>query len=195
MSRSSKAPIDDAKSRILAAAAALFQGRGVRAVSLDEVAAEAGLTKKTVYYHFTSKDELVAAWLTALSATSGASAAPQKPEAEIMGLFDAVSTVTASPGFRGCPFVATSAELSDDQHPAVVVAQAHKDARRKWFQTRLTALGAKEPVRVASELMLLWDGALASSVLIRDGSPVAAAKRMAKWVLADCRRKVKGPGA
>ena len=36
-----------------------------RAVSVDAVAEKAGLTKRTLYYHFKSKDDLVAAYLAA----------------------------------------------------------------------------------------------------------------------------------
>ena len=49
----------------MAAAAKLFYAEGIRAVSLDAVADKAGVTKRTFYYHFTSKDELVAATLEA----------------------------------------------------------------------------------------------------------------------------------
>ena len=53
------------RERILSAAAKLFYGEGIRAVSVDAVAAKAGVTKRTLYYHFTSKDDLVAAYLAA----------------------------------------------------------------------------------------------------------------------------------
>ena len=53
-----------AKERILDAANRLFYGEGIRAVSVDAIAAKAGITKKTLYYHFKSKDDLVAAYLS-----------------------------------------------------------------------------------------------------------------------------------
>jgi AcrR family transcriptional regulator len=61
MARSS----DPTRARILSAANNLFYAEGIRAVSVDAVAAKAGLTKKTLYYHFRSKDDLVAAYLAA----------------------------------------------------------------------------------------------------------------------------------
>ncbi|MDP9208524.1 MAG: TetR/AcrR family transcriptional regulator, partial [Actinomycetota bacterium] len=51
------------RERLLHAAARLFYRRGIRAVNVDSVAAEAGLTKVTLYRHLRSKDELVAACL------------------------------------------------------------------------------------------------------------------------------------
>src|SRR6266481_2394839 len=55
------------KERILRAARELFYGRGVKAVSVDEIAAAAQTNKMTVYRHFPSKDLLVAEYLRSLS--------------------------------------------------------------------------------------------------------------------------------
>ncbi|HJR20268.1 MAG TPA: TetR/AcrR family transcriptional regulator, partial [Dongiaceae bacterium] len=56
---------DSTRERILSAAAKLFYGEGIRSVSVDAVAAKAGITKRTLYYHFKSKDNLMAAYLEA----------------------------------------------------------------------------------------------------------------------------------
>src|SRR5678816_3428725 len=58
-------PSEPTRARIVQAASALFYNEGIRRVSVDEVAAKAGLTKRTLYYHFKSKDDLVAAYLAA----------------------------------------------------------------------------------------------------------------------------------
>ena len=44
---------------LLEAAFRVFADRGYRAARLEEVAAEAGLTKGAIYYHFDSKEELL----------------------------------------------------------------------------------------------------------------------------------------
>ena len=54
-------PDSPTRKRIIEAASKLFYGEGIRAVSVDAVAEKAGVTKRTLYYHFESKDELVAA--------------------------------------------------------------------------------------------------------------------------------------
>ena len=54
---------DQTRERIVAAAARLFYNEGIRAASVDAIAEKAGVTKKTLYYHFRSKDELIAAYL------------------------------------------------------------------------------------------------------------------------------------
>ncbi|MCV4655865.1 TetR/AcrR family transcriptional regulator, partial [Escherichia coli] len=56
---------DATRHRIVAASAKLFYDDGIRGVSVDAVADKAGVTKRTLYYHFQSKDDLVAAYLAA----------------------------------------------------------------------------------------------------------------------------------
>ena len=58
----------DTRSRIIAAADTLFYEHGLRSVSVDAIAERAGVTKRTLYYHFESKDELIAAYLASRDA-------------------------------------------------------------------------------------------------------------------------------
>ncbi len=51
------------KERILAAASELFRRHGVRAVSMDDLARELGMSKKTIYQQVASKSELVRLFL------------------------------------------------------------------------------------------------------------------------------------
>ncbi len=53
------------REQIIQAAGALFYGEGIRSTSMDAIAAKAGVTKRTIYYHFPSKDDLIAAYLAA----------------------------------------------------------------------------------------------------------------------------------
>jgi AcrR family transcriptional regulator len=186
MSKPSDNKETETPARILDAADRLLSDKGVRAVSLDDIAAAAGLTKRTLYYHFKTKDDLVAAWLARRSA-EGAAPKRASPADDIAAAFDGLARFAAQPNFRGCPFVATGIELAEPKHPASVVGTRHKTARRTWFAERLKALGAADPDARAAELLVIWDGALAAAVLIRDGSPAKAAKRLAMRLLADAK--------
>src|SRR5687767_12240800 len=105
------------RERILSAATKLFYGEGIRAVSVDAVAAKAGVTKRTLYYHFTSKEDLVAAYLAArdqpnltlfkrwFAETRGG--APAK----VRGIFTNLGRSARHPKWKGCGFLRTSAEL------------------------------------------------------------------------------------
>src|SRR5712672_1560728 len=103
---------------ILAAADELFYGEGLRLVSVDEIAAKAGITKKTLYYHFRSKDGLIAAYLTARDRPTLERfqrwAGDEGTVAERMGrMFRRLGRSAKSPAWKGCGFVRATAELAN----------------------------------------------------------------------------------
>src|SRR2546430_12805807 len=91
------------KERILETADKLFYLRGIRAVGVDTIAAEIGISKRTLYNHFPSKDDLIAAYLKRRFHTAPASDKP--PREQILATFDSLERRFAAKGFRGCPFV------------------------------------------------------------------------------------------
>jgi hypothetical protein len=95
--------------RILETADRLFYLQGIRAVGVDTIAAETGISKRTLYNHFPSKDALIAAYLERRFTRAPPSDKP--PVEQILGTFDRLERGFASKGFRGCPFVNAVAEL------------------------------------------------------------------------------------
>jgi len=51
----------DVKERILTKATDLFMKYGIRSITMDEIAAQLGISKKTIYQFFTDKDDMVTA--------------------------------------------------------------------------------------------------------------------------------------
>ena len=99
-----------ARERILDAANRLFYGEGIRAVSVDAIAEKAGLTKKTLYYHFKSKDDLVAAYLTSRDQPNLKLYAKWFDETEgsladkVEAIFSNVAASARHPKWKGCGF-------------------------------------------------------------------------------------------
>ncbi|HEY0817582.1 MAG TPA: TetR family transcriptional regulator [Rhizobacter sp.] len=170
------------KDRILEAADRLFYGLGIQAVGVDAVAHEAGISKRTLYKHYPSKGELVAAYLA--RRTLQAIPFEGAPAQQLLGLFDGLERLFASKRYRGCAFVNAMAELSGErQHPAVAVACEHKARRLAQAQALLQSLGVKEPALLAEQIMVLFEGAVAVS-MVRGGDPqVARSAREAARVL------------
>jgi AcrR family transcriptional regulator len=170
------------KQHIAAVAASLFYAEGINTVGVDRVADTAGVTKRTLYHHFPSKDELVAEALRAapgvLFPSEGA------PLERVRGAFEALTTFLTDTAFRGCPYIIFSAELTDRSHPARQLIQRRIEKRRKWFEARLQEAGARNPAALAEELDVLFDGALASGAKRGTLEPVLAAKRGAVRLLA-----------
>jgi AcrR family transcriptional regulator len=182
MARSS----DPTRDRIVAAASTLFYSEGIRAVSVDAVAAKAGLTKRTLYYHFRSKDDLVAAYLAARDQPNLAlfkrwfseadGGLPDKVEA----IFRQLARSASHPKWKGCGFLRTSAELANlPGHPAIRIGAAHKKRFEDWLRVTFEAEGVDGASLLARQILLLLDGSFAVVQLHRDPSYMETAGRAA----------------
>ncbi|MEV8098433.1 TetR/AcrR family transcriptional regulator [Kitasatospora sp. NPDC085879] len=160
----------EARERLLDTAAELFYAEGVRAVGVDRLIAEAGVTKATFYRHFPGKDELVLAYLdrhdqaVRQRLAAAAEAAPD-PRSTLAVLVAALADEVCGPGFRGCPFVNAAAEYPDADHPVRRLVAAHRHWFRDALADLLAACGHPDPTAGATALLLLRDGAMVGGYL------------------------------
>ncbi|MBI5318609.1 TetR/AcrR family transcriptional regulator [Bradyrhizobium sp.] len=170
------------RDRIVAAATKLFYSEGLRATSVDAVAEKAGVTKKTLYYHFRTKDELIAAYLASrdqptlawyerwFAETRGSTAD------KVRGLFRAFGKSADTPHWRGCGFLRTIAELaSTPGHPAIKAGAAHKKKFEAWMADTLARDGVHDAAKIARQIVILLDGAATVMLIHRDTAYVEAA--------------------
>jgi AcrR family transcriptional regulator len=172
--------------RLLEAAGDLFYRRGINSVGVAAVAEAAGVTKKTLYECFGSKDNLVAAYLRArhdrwwqhLEQCLAGATAPR-----VLAVFDAQDHPSLQTA-RGCAFLNGAAELPAD-HPAVAVIRAHKQALRERMEDLLVQdhPHVRNPGRLAEHLYLLVEGALSQVALESDVSPLGRARDIAAGLL------------
>jgi AcrR family transcriptional regulator len=153
------------RERILRAARELFYREGLNAVSVDAIAAAADTNKMTLYRHFSSKDELVAAYLSQLAEEGEAlweTARNQHPGdalAQLRFLMRQVSKFAEQSNGRGCALANAAVELAEPRHPARRVVEAHKNRQRERLVALVREAGFARPERVADELFLLVEGA------------------------------------
>ena len=173
------APPPPPRERILQAARELFHREGIHAVSVDALAAAAGTNKMTLYRHFSSRDELIAAYLQEL-ATEGEgiwdearSAHPGEPEAQLRFLLRRVSDFAAEGRGRGCALANAAVELAKRKHPARRVVEAHKRRQRERLVALVREAGYARPERLADEIFLLVEGARVALQSIGPGGPGA----------------------
>ncbi len=170
-----------------AAAAELFYTQGITASGVDAIARLANVAKPTLYSHYRSKANLVAAALAMqhrlrqqmmerwLAERSGA-----PPDERLLTVFDWLEDWSAHRGFRGCAFLNAATELVGPEYEAARHAvRQHKT----WWLTLLEGLareaGAGQPETLAQELLLLLDGANARVLVTGDPSMVTVARRIA----------------
>ena len=180
----------DMKDRILETADRLFYLQGIRAVGVDTIAAEIGISKRTLYNHFPSKDALIAAYLARRFVAPRASDKP--PVEQILGTFDSLERRFAAKDFRGCPFVNAVAELGSEDQSVRKIAIAFKESRRLWFRNLLVQLGVADADALATQLALLVDGSIAQDLVRNDPAMARAAKEAATVLLRNAGVKVGG---
>jgi AcrR family transcriptional regulator len=169
------------KDRILETADRLFYLQGIRAIGVDTIAAEIGISKRTLYNHFPSKDALISAYLERRFVQPRPSDKP--PAEQILATFDSLERRFARKDFRGCPFVNAVAELGTEDQSVRKIAVAFKESRRLWFRDLLIRLGVADAEALATQLALLVDGSIAQDLVRNDPTMARAAKEAARVLL------------
>ncbi|CAL9491803.1 TetR/AcrR family transcriptional regulator [Streptomyces sp. enrichment culture] len=175
--------------RVLEAAGRLFYERGIHAVGVDLIAAEAGVTKKTLYDRFGSKEQIVVEYLAARDERWRAFLAPyldaaRPGAARVLAVFDASRAWAQENGSKGCGMINAHAEIGDPSHPARPVIAGQKQWMLALF-TRLAGDVAPDGAdRLGRALMLLHEGALVAYGLNVFADPVGRAREEARALLA-----------
>ncbi|MCX4767836.1 TetR/AcrR family transcriptional regulator [Streptomyces sp. NBC_01275] len=173
-----------ARERILRAATELFTAQGINATGMDQLSTVAEVSKRTLYTHFPSKDELVGAYLQSLvdallPVLPSTDRPAPSPREQLLAVFDWKPPETTAP-FRGCPFLNVSVEVPDPGHSAHQLAAAYK----KEFARRLTDIArqaeAADPETLGEQLALLFDGAAARGTALNSSHTGAYARSIAE---------------
>lgn len=173
--------------RILDTAAALFYEQGITAVGVDLVAERSGVTKRTLYDRFGSKQQLVAAYLLERDRRWRALVeqlhrdAPD-PVARVLAPFDALETWLAGAA-RGCAFVNALAEMPEPEHPGRQVVLAEKQWLLELFAGSLRSGGLADDGTLAAQLMCLHEGVLSLRGTAPEVDALAAARSAAARLL------------
>jgi AcrR family transcriptional regulator len=178
------------RKRLVDAATRLFYAEGIGRVSVDAVAEKAGLTKRTLYYHFKSKDDLIAAYLDArdqpnLEQMAGwFDAAEGGADKKVEAIFNNLARVARHPKWKGCGFLRTAAELAAmPGHPAVKAGARHKTNFEKWLAGALSDHNVGQAKMLAREIVLLMDGAFSSMLIHHNPDYVSAAGHAAATLI------------
>ncbi|MFJ7074005.1 TetR/AcrR family transcriptional regulator [Streptomyces sp. NPDC098781] len=153
------------RDRLLDAAGELFYREGV-SIGVEALCRTAGVSKRSMYQLFTSKDEVLAASLARRLPAYEAQLVPDALEAatpreRILHVFERLEKAAAESAYQGCPYLAALVELKDPEHPASVVAGGAKAGMKEFLRARAEEGGARDPDLLARQLMVVFDGASA----------------------------------
>lgn len=170
---------------IVSTALELFYLNGFHATGIDKIIAVAGVSKKTLYNHFTSKDELILATLRLrdqlfrnmimretelLSAT---------PKGRLLSIFDAHASWFNSKTFSGCMFINAAAEYSSQDDPHHIMCAEHKKLVLDYIESLAIKAELKKPTLIASQINLLLEGSIVEAYVSNNKQAVYIAKDMA----------------
>ncbi|EJC64609.1 transcriptional regulator [Rhizobium leguminosarum bv. viciae WSM1455] len=181
---------NDVRDRILETASELFYRRGVRVVGVDLVVEKSGVAKTSLYRHFGTKDDLIAAFLKREDLDFWSTwdrVREQHPEdagAELDAHFEWIGERVGRDNYRGCPQINTAAEFPESDHPARKVAEAHMHELRRRLKTIAEGLGVAAPQRLAGQLAVLVNGAFVSMQLFEPGEATSLLRDAAHALIA-----------
>lgn len=174
--------------RLLSCTEQLIYRDGICATGMDAIVKASGVSRKTIYKHFGTKDRLVAealkrrdlrwmAWFEAsLESFEGS-------RAQLLGAFDVLADWFRSADFHGCAFINTAGEVSGPDNPVRQVARVHKEKLHHCLAQRCIDIGAEQPQQLAGQLLLLIDGAITSALVSGRVDAAVDAQRIAETLL------------
>jgi AcrR family transcriptional regulator len=188
---------DENRQKIVDAAYECFWRTGFTRTSVDRIALQAGLTKRTLYSYYRSKDDLLAAVLVHYNelASQRLNRIGERMPADLNGALESFFNQLAgwsktTPRWTGSGFTRLVVELADlPGHPARAIARQAKSTTESWLTSLLIQKRASQPRHRAREIMLLMEGAMALTLIHEDRSYIEAALQAAKSLVKERKRQ------
>lgn len=186
------APLTPGGRRVLDAASRLFYEHGIHAVGVDTIAEAAGVTKKTLYDRFGSKEALVVSYLQHRDArwrehvAAELARVPAPGPDRILAIFDAAISWSGENSPKGCSAINARAEIGEgnDEHPVFPEVSRQKTWLLDVFRELCSEAGLRDPEATAKAMMLLYEGAIVTVGMATFAEPFSVARTWAATLLA-----------
>jgi AcrR family transcriptional regulator len=169
----------------------VFYRNGFHATGMDMLVKETGVSKTSMYKHFRTKEELILAVLRLRDENfrnwlyRRIEELADTPRGQLLAMFDAMAEWFSERHYRGCMFIKASAEYQDHDHPIHVQSAEHKRLLLEHFTGLCREAGAREPDKLACQLLLLKEGAIVTAVMRHDCTAAGDAKEAAEILIAE----------
>jgi AcrR family transcriptional regulator len=176
------------KKKLLDATERLIYAGGICATGMDLIVKTSGVARKSIYRYFGTKDELVAEalrerdkrWMRWFIEESSRA---DTPAGRLLATFDALEQWFFTPDYRGCAFINAAGEIGDASDPIRAVAKEHKIKLRDFLQQLAEEYGADDPDELASEFLILIDGAITVALVTGEKEAARKAQHIARKLL------------
>lgn len=179
----------DKREHLIEQAMRLFNRFGYHATGVDRIIEETGIAKTTLYRHFASKEELIVAALERVDEAAReelrayVEAASDDPKERVLATFGQLAIWLREEDFKGCPFVAAAGEYGDRMDPVFQQARLHKRLTLAYFEELVRAARIPEPKRVAQQIMMLHEGAVAYAQVLGNEGAAETARLAAERII------------
>jgi AcrR family transcriptional regulator len=173
------------KERVIATASDLFYNQGYNQTGINQIIAEAGVAKASMYQHFRSKEDIAVAYLIArhsmwMGKLNDSVSIQNTSKGKVIGCFDYLTAWLTDVNFRGCGWQNIITDLPNGHDKIRDQAVYHKNDLRNWIQDLLKEAGDYDESQaedVGDEVLILIEGAIILSQIQKDHWPIEAAKR------------------
>ena len=177
------------RDQLIQTALELFAKNGIHATGVDSIVEQSGVTKKTLYAHFRSKEELVLAVLRQYDELARndfmrrVESGGKTPRARLLAVFDFAERWFQQSNFYGCLFINTIGEYSDTDTPIRQICKEYKKLVKGYIRELCEQAGASDPKGLAEELALLLEGATVTAQVSQNPNTAKIAKRAARALI------------
>jgi AcrR family transcriptional regulator len=177
------------RDQLIQTALELFAKNGIHATGVDSIVEQSGVTKKTLYAHFRSKEELVLAVLRQYDELARndfmrrVESGGKTPRARLLAVFDFAERWFQQRNFYGCLFINTIGEYSNKDTPIRQICKEYKKLVKGYIRELCEQAGASDPQGLAEELALLLEGATVTAQVSQNSKTAKIAKRAAKALI------------
>jgi AcrR family transcriptional regulator len=174
------------REQIVTEAQKLFYQYGFNATGVDRIIAQAGVSKKTLYNHFKSKDELILATLRKRdelfrnNLMRETERLGNTPKERLLALFDFMDAWFHEKNFAGCMFINAAAEFSETDNPCHIISAEHKRLVCNYIRDLAVQADAQNPEELSKQLNLLMEGAIVEAHVSGNKDAASRAKVMAE---------------
>lgn len=178
------------RDQLVKAATVLFAQNGYHATGVDTILKQAGISKKTLYHHFRSKDELILAVLREYDSVfrndfmRQVESEAKTPKGRILGVYDVAERWFEGDDFFGCMYIKAISEYSNPESPFREICKQFKTLMRNFLFELCIEAGFRSPEMLADQLALLLEGAIVTAQVSQDSLAARTARTAAETLIA-----------
>ncbi|MCQ9640734.1 TetR/AcrR family transcriptional regulator [Chryseobacterium sp. WG14] len=176
------------RDRIIRVASDLFYKQGYNSTGINQIIADADIAIGSLYNHFSSKNELLHAYLikeelTWFEGVEKCVEGISHPKEKMEALIDYRIKLQKSSRFAGCHFIKIISEIGDTNPIVYDFVKKHKEKQKELIRTLVEQSELPDTDLVAETIFLLIEGAVVTSTIHKNTDSFDHTKKIIQGIL------------